>query len=205
MPRLPIWPCSSAPWTRHGRAHSTLTSTTSRKRASICASTSPTPPARSSTTRRQAVPWGRITRMARRQPHAQGELWRRARPCSTRRPHLARPVRRRSHRPRRTHRRALTVSKPITNANLFMSSAKRKIILAAVVAALAVILLGIVVSHWLTVPIARLTAYALAVKNGQRVGCRGSAPQRSASWARPSIRCARPWRERSWSNSTFKP
>jgi len=63
----------------------------------------------------------------------------------------------------------LTVCKPADSVSLFITMAKRKIVFAGIVAALAVVLLGIVISSWITWPIQKLTAYAEAVRDGQRV------------------------------------
>lgn len=63
----------------------------------------------------------------------------------------------------------LTVCKPADSVSLFLEMAKRKIALAGVIAAVAVVLLGIVTSAWITWPIQKLTAYAQAVRDGRRV------------------------------------
>jgi len=70
-------------------------------------------------------------------------------------------------------RGVLTVSKPADSVTLFMENAKKKIVIAGIAAALTVVLLGMVVSLWITWPIQKLIGYANAVRDGQRV----SAPQ----------------------------
>jgi two-component system sensor histidine kinase CreC len=64
---------------------------------------------------------------------------------------------------------ALTVCKPAESVTLFLEAAKKKIILAGVSAAFAVLLLGFIISTWITSPIQKLTDYAKAVRDGQRV------------------------------------
>lgn len=63
----------------------------------------------------------------------------------------------------------LTISKPSGSINLFVQNAKDKIVVAALIAALCVILLGVGISIWVTVPIRKLTRYALAVTKGEKV------------------------------------
>ncbi|MBN1671091.1 MAG: two-component system sensor histidine kinase CreC [Kiritimatiellae bacterium] len=63
----------------------------------------------------------------------------------------------------------LTVCKPSGSVTQFIQRAKRKIVGAAVVAAAAVVLVGIVASAWVTRPIQKLTRYAHAVRDGKRV------------------------------------
>lgn len=63
----------------------------------------------------------------------------------------------------------LTVSKPSASLSLFLQSARRKIFLGGVLAALMVILFGMIVSVWITWPIQKLTAYANAVRDGKRL------------------------------------
>ena len=62
----------------------------------------------------------------------------------------------------------LTVCKPVVTSSLFIQSARRKLVLAACLAGLALALLGIITSAWVTKPIRQLTAYAAAVRDGQR-------------------------------------
>lgn len=63
---------------------------------------------------------------------------------------------------------ALSVSKPSTNINTFLRSAKPQIIKVAGLSGLIAILLSYVVSLWLTRPIQRLTLYADDVRQGKR-------------------------------------
>ena len=63
----------------------------------------------------------------------------------------------------------LTVCKPAESVTLFLEAAKRKIILAGVSAAFAVLLLGAIISTWITSPIQKLTDYAKAIRDGERV------------------------------------
>jgi two-component system sensor histidine kinase CreC len=63
---------------------------------------------------------------------------------------------------------ALTVCKPTVSSNLFLDSAKRKLAMAGTLAGLAVILLGLATSAWVTLPIRRLTDYAKAIRDGRR-------------------------------------
>jgi two-component system, OmpR family, sensor histidine kinase CreC len=60
----------------------------------------------------------------------------------------------------------ITVSKPSNSVNMFIEAARAKIVLAGLVAAAAVALLGMVLSALITRPIQRLTAYARAVRDG---------------------------------------
>jgi two-component system sensor histidine kinase CreC len=62
----------------------------------------------------------------------------------------------------------VTVCKPVVTSSLFIQSARRKIIVAACFAALAVALLGYITSAWVTRPIRQLTAYATKVRDGHR-------------------------------------
>lgn len=62
----------------------------------------------------------------------------------------------------------VTICKPVDSVTLFMTTAKNKIIAASAVAALAVVLLGMVVSSWITRPIQQLTQHANAVRDGAR-------------------------------------
>jgi len=63
----------------------------------------------------------------------------------------------------------LTVCRPTDDVALFMKTARRKITLAGVVAAVAVVGVGMLVSVWITRPIEKLTRYAKAVRDGKRV------------------------------------
>ena len=63
----------------------------------------------------------------------------------------------------------LTVCKPADSVTLFLHAAKRKIMLAGTVVALVVVLLGTVISSWITWPIQKLTDYAKSVRDGKRV------------------------------------
>ncbi len=63
----------------------------------------------------------------------------------------------------------LTVCKPADSVALFVEAAKKKIMLAGILAAIAVVLLGAVVSSWITSPIEKLTDYAKGIRDGQRV------------------------------------
>ena len=65
-------------------------------------------------------------------------------------------------------RGVVTVCKPTVSSNLFMKSAKRKILVAALWAVSAVLILGIVTSAWVTRPIGKLTVYAKAIRDGKR-------------------------------------
>lgn len=62
----------------------------------------------------------------------------------------------------------LTVCRPTEDVTLFLLTAKRKIAIAGAVTALAVVVLGMLVSLWITSPIERLTEYAVAVRDGKR-------------------------------------
>ncbi|MDA0321341.1 MAG: two-component system sensor histidine kinase CreC [Verrucomicrobia bacterium] len=63
---------------------------------------------------------------------------------------------------------SLTVSKPTGSLTLFMEAARRKVVLAGLVAFAVVIVLGAVLSVWITRPIEVLTRYAKAVRDGRR-------------------------------------
>jgi len=63
----------------------------------------------------------------------------------------------------------LTVSKPADSITPFWLSARRKLVLAGLLAALAVAGIGMLFSAWITWPIRRLTDYAGAVRDGRRV------------------------------------
>jgi len=62
----------------------------------------------------------------------------------------------------------LTVAKPAASITHFWNLARRKLILAGVLAAAAVAGLGMLFSAWITWPIQKLTAYAHAVRDGRR-------------------------------------
>jgi two-component system sensor histidine kinase CreC len=63
----------------------------------------------------------------------------------------------------------LTVSKPQRSMASFMEKTRQRIIFLGAVAALAAIGLGLLVATWLTQPIQRLTRYAKALRDGNRV------------------------------------
>jgi len=63
---------------------------------------------------------------------------------------------------------ALTVSKPLDSVNIFIAGAKRKIVIGALAALAVGLLLSWLLSGWVTRPLRRLTAYAQAVRDGQR-------------------------------------
>ncbi len=62
----------------------------------------------------------------------------------------------------------LSLGKPVTAANLFVSQAKRRMIFAGIVVALSVLLVVGLVSGMVARPIRRLTGYARAVRDGKR-------------------------------------
>ncbi len=62
----------------------------------------------------------------------------------------------------------LSVAKPIGSVDQFVLHARAKIIAAASLAALGVVVLGVLLSMWVTLPLRRLTAYARAVRDGRR-------------------------------------
>ena len=62
----------------------------------------------------------------------------------------------------------VTVAKPTESVKLFITRTSRKIVLAGLIVGLAVALVSLLLAHWLTRPIKRLTAYAVAVRNGER-------------------------------------
>jgi two-component system sensor histidine kinase CreC len=64
---------------------------------------------------------------------------------------------------------ALTACKPSVSANLFISAAQNKIIIAGAAAALSVLLVGMATSTWITRPIEKLTDYAVAVRDGRKM------------------------------------
>jgi two-component system sensor histidine kinase CreC len=61
-----------------------------------------------------------------------------------------------------------TVSKPADTVNVFLETAKKKIVLGGVLSGIAVVLLGLLFSSWITKPIKSLTQYADAVRDGKR-------------------------------------
>jgi two-component system sensor histidine kinase CreC len=61
----------------------------------------------------------------------------------------------------------LTVCKPTKSVTFFINQARNKIIIAGIIAAFGVFILGISLSIWVTSPIRRLTAYARAVRDGR--------------------------------------
>lgn len=63
----------------------------------------------------------------------------------------------------------VTVCKKAKSATRFLIWARRRIIITGVLGALAIALLGIVIYTWITIPIAKLMAYARAVRDGRRV------------------------------------
>jgi two-component system sensor histidine kinase CreC len=63
---------------------------------------------------------------------------------------------------------AVTVAKPTESVKLFISRTSEKVMLAGLIVGLAVGLVSLLLAHWLTRPIKRLTAYAVAVRNGLR-------------------------------------
>jgi two-component system sensor histidine kinase CreC len=54
------------------------------------------------------------------------------------------------------------------SVKLFITRTSRKIVLAGLIVGLAVALVSLLLAHWLTRPIKRLTAYAVGVRNGGR-------------------------------------
>lgn len=76
--------------------------------------------------------------------------------------HVAAPIRRDSQ-----IIGAVVVSKPTANINFFIESARPQILIAGGIAAVAVILLGSLLSLWVTRPIQKLTGYAKAVRDGK--------------------------------------
>ena len=62
----------------------------------------------------------------------------------------------------------LTVCKPADSATRFFARAKRQIILSGLLAAMGIVLLGMVIYYWITLPIEKLTQYANAVRDGRR-------------------------------------
>lgn len=62
----------------------------------------------------------------------------------------------------------LTVAKPSTNVNTFLTIARPRIIRIGVISAAAATFLSLIISFWITRPIRRLTQYALDVREGKR-------------------------------------
>ena len=63
----------------------------------------------------------------------------------------------------------LTVAKPTTNINNFLSGAKPRIIRVGLISLAAAVVLGLLVSAWFARPIRRLTRYADDIRQGRRV------------------------------------
>ncbi len=63
----------------------------------------------------------------------------------------------------------LTVSKPQKSIATFMAETRRKIFALGAIAASVVVVVGAILSAWITRPIERLTAYARAVRDGRRL------------------------------------
>ena len=63
----------------------------------------------------------------------------------------------------------LTVCKPVDSVTLFLETARKKIAFAGLVASVAVVVLGMVISLWISRPIEKLTRYAKAIRDGKRV------------------------------------
>jgi two-component system sensor histidine kinase CreC len=63
---------------------------------------------------------------------------------------------------------SVSVGKPKRNVDQFVRAAQQKILFAGAIAALLAILLGIVLSTWVTRPLEQLTEYARAVRAGER-------------------------------------
>lgn len=66
-------------------------------------------------------------------------------------------------------RGVVSVGKPARNVDLFLTAARSKIAIAGAVAAVLVLLAGLVFTLWVTRPLDKLAAYARAVKAGRRV------------------------------------
>lgn len=62
----------------------------------------------------------------------------------------------------------LTICKPSGSLTLFMEAAQHKVAVAGIIAAISVILLGSVISAWITWPIEKLTHYATSIRDGKR-------------------------------------
>lgn len=63
----------------------------------------------------------------------------------------------------------LTVGKPTGSANQFIEGAKREIMIGGLATCAAVIIVGLIISGMVTRPIKQLTAYAQAIRDGERV------------------------------------
>lgn len=63
----------------------------------------------------------------------------------------------------------VSVGKPTRNVNQFVASARHKIMFAGIATGAAMLLVGLAMSGMVTRPLRRLTAYAQAVRDGQRV------------------------------------
>ena len=63
----------------------------------------------------------------------------------------------------------VSVGKPTRNVNQFVASARRKILFAGFATGVAMLLVGLVMSGTVTRPLRRLTDYAQAVRDGQRI------------------------------------
>ncbi len=63
----------------------------------------------------------------------------------------------------------VSVGKPSRNIDLFLAMAKSKIAVAGGIAAMLVLVVGLAIYLWVTVPLKKLVTYALAVKDGRRV------------------------------------
>lgn len=61
----------------------------------------------------------------------------------------------------------VTVGKPTASINQFVSTARREIILAGLAGGALIVAVGFLFSVWIATPIARLTAYARAVRDGR--------------------------------------
>jgi two-component system sensor histidine kinase CreC len=68
-----------------------------------------------------------------------------------------------------TLRGVVVVAKPSSSINVFMALARPKIVVAGVLSGVGVVLAGWLLSIWLTIPIQRLSGYARAVGQGERV------------------------------------
>ncbi len=62
----------------------------------------------------------------------------------------------------------LTVSKPTSSVSVFMDASRRKIISAGFMAGVAVVVIVLIISLWITWPIKRLTEYAVQVRDGKK-------------------------------------
>jgi two-component system, OmpR family, sensor histidine kinase CreC len=63
----------------------------------------------------------------------------------------------------------LSVGKPATSLSAFLETATREIIVAGLIVTLVIVLLGAAVSRWVSWPVERLTRYAEAVRDDERV------------------------------------